>query len=113
MPRSKPPYPPQLRRGIIELDRSGRATASLAREFEVSENSIRIWAKLRDLEDGQRIDGLTSDERAELQQLRREVRQLREEREILKEAAAWFAQEATAVPGAGDTQTARKWGQGG
>jgi transposase len=73
MPRSKPPYPPEFRRRIIELFRSGRTMASLAKGFEVSENSIRIWAKQRDLDAGERSDGLTSDERAELQQLRREA----------------------------------------
>lgn len=98
MPRSKPPYPPEFRRRIVELHRSGRSMASLAKEFEVSENSIRIWTKQIDVDEGRRSDGLTSDERAELQQLRREVRQLREEREILKKAAAWFAQESTAAP---------------
>lgn len=76
MPKSKPPYPPEFLRRIVELHRSGRSMASLAKEYEVSADSIRIWAKQTDLDEGRRSDGLTSDERAELQQLRREVRQL-------------------------------------
>ena len=51
-----------------------------------------------DLDDGKRSDGLTTDERAELAQLRRENRILREEKEILKKAAAWFAQETGSTP---------------
>ena len=54
---------------------------------------IRKWVKQADLDAGKRSDGLTSEEREEVVRLRREVRTLREEREILKEAAAWFAQE--------------------
>jgi transposase len=54
--------------------------------------------KRADLDDGRRTDGLTSDEREELNRLRRENRVLREEKEILKKAAAWFAQETNATP---------------
>jgi transposase len=86
MPKSKPPYPIEFRRRIIELHRSGRTMASLANPFEVSENSIRIWSKQVDLDEGRRTDGLTSDERTEFQQLRREVRHLREERETPKKS---------------------------
>jgi len=64
----------------------------------VTGNSIRNWVKRADLDDGRRTDGLTSDEREELNRLRRENRVLREEKEILKKAAAWFAQETNATP---------------
>lgn len=99
MPKSRPPYPPEYRRRIVELARAGRPIKQLARDFEPTENCIRNWVKQTDLDDGRRHDGLTSDERAELTQLRREVRVLREEKEILKKAAAWFAQETGSTPG--------------
>jgi transposase len=98
MPRSKPPYPAELRQRILDLVRAGRTLASLAREFEPTETTIRNWIAQADRDAGIRSDGLTTDERKELNQLRRENRTLREEREILKKAAAWFAQETGATP---------------
>jgi len=98
MPKSPPPFPPEFRRQMVELVRAGRTPAELSREFEVSANSIRIWVRQCDLDEGRRDDGLTSDEREELRRLRRENRQLREEREILKKATAWFARETGSVP---------------
>jgi transposase len=88
MPKGKPPYPREFRERVVELARSGRTFASLVREFNVSEPTIRSWIKQSDLNAGRRSDGVTSDERAELARLRRENRTLREEREILKKAAA-------------------------
>jgi transposase len=78
--------------------RSGRPIAQLAREFEASANAIRKWVKQSGLDDGLRSDGLTTAEREELNRLRRENRVLREEREILSKAAAWFATEIGSVP---------------
>ena len=98
MPKSRPPYPPEYRRRIVDLARAGRPISQLAREFEATGNSVRNWIKQADLDDGRRSDGLTTDERAELAQLRRENRILREEKEILKKAAAWFAQETGSTP---------------
>jgi len=98
MPQTHPPYPPEYRRRIIELARVGRSVKELAREFEPSANAIRKWVKQAGLDEGLRSDGLTTDERAELNHLRRENRVLREEREILAKAAAWFATETGAVP---------------
>jgi transposase len=83
---------------MVELVRAGRSPKALAKEFEPSEQTIRNWVKQAALDTGQRTDGLTSEERAELRQLRRENRQLKLEREILKKAAAWFARETGAVP---------------
>jgi transposase len=98
MPKSRPPYPPEYRRRIVELARAGRSFKQLAEEFEPSENCIRNWVKQADLDNGRRHDGLTTDEREELNRLRRENRVLREEKEILKKAAAWFAQETGSTP---------------
>ena len=98
MPRSRPPYPPEFRRQMVELVRAGRSAEELGREFEPSAESIRNWVRQADLDEGLRDDGLTSAERAELRRLRRENRQLRTEREILAKAAAWFARETGSVP---------------
>jgi transposase len=83
---------------MVELVRSGRSPEALSREFEPTAQSIRQWVKQADLDEGRRHDGLTTEEREELTRLRRENRVLREEREILKKAAAWFAQETTSSP---------------
>jgi transposase len=98
MPRTHQPYAPQYRRRIIELARAGRSVNELAREFEPTAETIRQWIKQAGLDDGLRSDGLTTSEREELNRLRRENRVLREEREILAKAAAWFAQETGTTP---------------
>jgi len=74
------------------LARAGRSVEGLAREFEPCVGTIQGWVKHADRDNGRRDDGLTSDERNELRRLRRENRQLRQERDILSKAAAWFAQ---------------------
>ena len=98
MARSRPAYPAEFRRQMIELVRAGRRPEELAREFEPSAQAIRNWVKQADLDEGRRKDGLTSEERQELRKLRCEVKQLRMEREILAKAAAWFARETHSVP---------------
>ena len=98
MPRYRTAYPPEFRRQMVDLVRSGRTPEELAREFEPSANAIREWIKQAALDEGLRNDGLTTSEREELNRLRRENRVLREEREILSKAAAWFAQETGATP---------------
>jgi transposase len=83
---------------MVELVRAGRSAEELSREFEPSAESIRNWVRQSDLDEGRREDGLTSAEREELSRLRRENRRLREEREILSKAAAWFARETGSIP---------------
>ena len=96
--KTRPSYPPEFRRRMIELVHGGKTPEALSREFEPTAQSIRQWAKQADLDDGRLHDGLTTEERDELTRLRRENRVLREEREILKKAAAWFAQETQSSP---------------
>ncbi|SRR5206468_4464803 len=98
MPKSHHPYTPEYRRRLVELVRSGRSPESLAKQFEPTAQAIRNWVKQADLDEGRRADGLTTEEREELTRLRREIKILREEREILKKAAAWFAKETSSTP---------------
>ncbi len=98
MPRSRPPYPPEYRQRLVDLVRGGRTPEELSREFEPSAQSIWNWVRQAELDGGLRSDGLTSEEKSELRQLRRENRVLRAEKEILKKAAAWFAQETGSTP---------------
>jgi transposase len=98
MPKSRPPYPPEFRRQMVERVRAGRSPEELAREFEPTAQAIRNWVRQADRDDGRRDDGLTSAEREEIRRLRREVKQLRLEREILAKAAAWFARETDSIP---------------
>ena len=98
MPKSRPPYSDEFRQQILELVRAGRNPEELAAEFEPTAQTIRNWIKKAERDAGQRQDGLTRDEKAELARLRKENKQLRLEREILSKAAAWFARETDAVP---------------
>lgn len=92
------PYPPEFRRQMVELVRAGRTPEELAREFEPSGQTIRNWFQQADRDAGRRSDGLTTEERDEVRRLRRRVKQLELEREILKKAAAWFARETDVIP---------------
>jgi len=83
---------------MVELVRAGRDPEDLAREFEPSAQAIRNWVRQAERDGGRRGDGLTTGEREELARLRRENRQLRQERDILAKAAAWFARETGTIP---------------
>jgi transposase len=98
MPKSRPPYAAEYRRRMLDLVRAGRTPESLEKEFGLSAQTVRNWIRQTDLDAGRRSDGLTTEEREELNRLRRRVRVLEEEREILKKAAAWFAKETTSGP---------------
>ena len=98
MGRTRLPYPPEFREQMVALVRSGRTPESLSREFEPTAQTIHNWVRQADLDAGRRTDGLTTAEREELRRLRRENKQLKIEREILKKAAAWFARETNSIP---------------
>jgi len=97
MGKSGRAYDPQFRERILELVRSGQSIKKMAREYGLHWGTIYNWKKQAGIDAGE-VPGLTTDEKKELSKLRRENEILREERDILKKAAAWFAQEAAPAP---------------
>lgn len=97
MRKSRPPYSVEYRQRILELARQGRSPVELAREFEPARQTIWLWIKQAGIDAGD-LDGVSTDEKQELVRLRREVAVLREEKEILAKAAAWFAEETARTP---------------
>jgi transposase len=99
MPKSHPPYTAEFRAEALRLVRSsGKTKTEIARDLGISLEALRHWLRQAELDAGERHDGLTSEEQAELRRLRRENRILREEREILVKAAAFFARETNSLP---------------
>ena len=89
-----PPYPPEFRKEALRLLRAGeRTVGELAGDLGVSDQTLRNWLRQAEVEEGRR-EGLSGAEREELRRLRHEVKVLREEREVLKSAAAFFARES-------------------
>ena len=84
MPRSRPPYSSEYRQQMVDLVRGGRTPDSLSREFEPTAQSIWNWVRQAERDEGTRTDGLTTEEKEELRRLRREVRVLREEKEMVR-----------------------------
>ncbi len=99
MPKTRAPYAPEFRRQMVDLVRAGRDPDDLAREFEPTAQSIRNWVAVAGVKQGGREEkGSAPVDSDELVRLRREVRQLRQERDILSKAAAWFARETGTLP---------------
>ena len=91
MPR---PYPKEFREGALQLVREGeRPIVEIAHSLGIAESCLRRWVKQAELDRGERSDGWTTGEREELRRLRRENARLKQEKEILRKAAAFFARE--------------------
>ena len=93
VPKTRPAYPPEFRREAVQMLRAGRTPRELAASLGVSEQTLRNWRRQDQVDRHERDDGLTSDEREELRRLRRENARLKQERDLLKRAAAFFAKE--------------------
>lgn len=107
MGRKSKGYAPEFRQQMIELVAAGRTPEKLSREFEPSALAIRNWVAQAQRDAGKRGDSLTSFEREELARLRRDVKQLQQERDILSLATAWFAREANTISPKGSRSSAR------
>ena len=93
MPRTKPPYPSEFRREAVQLVLAGRSVRDVADSLGCSDQSLHSWVKQHQLDQRERDDGLTSSEREELRELRKRVKRVEQERDILKRAAVLFAAE--------------------
>jgi transposase len=93
MPKTRPAYPPEFRREAMQMLRAGRTPRELSESLGVSEQTLRNWRRQEQVDRHERDDGLTTDERDELRRLRRENARLKQERDLLKRAAAFFATE--------------------
>ena len=94
-PRRRRSFTPEFKAEMVELcQRGDRSAGQVAKDFDLTETALREWVRQAERDAGTRQDGgLTSSERQELAELRRENRRLREDVEILKRATAFFAKE--------------------
>ena len=91
--RPRRSFSPEFKAEVVELCRRGdRSIGQVARDLDLTETAVREWVRQADIDAGRR-DGLSTEERQELARLRKENRILREERDILKRATAFFAKE--------------------
>jgi transposase len=93
VPKTRPAYPEEFRREAVQMLRAGRSPRELSESLGVSQQTLRNWRRQDQLDRHERDDGLTSEERDELRRLRRENVRLKQERDLLKRAAAFFAAE--------------------
>ena len=93
VPKTRPAYPAEFRHEAVQMLRAGRTPRELAESLGVSEQTLRNWRRQDQRDRHERDDGLTTDERDELRRLRRENARLKQERDLLKRAAAFFAAE--------------------
>jgi transposase len=93
-PHPRRSFTAEFKAEVVELVRQpGNTAGSVARDLNLTETAVRAWAKQADLDQGRRSNGLTSEQLSEMAQLRKELREAREERDILKRAVAFFARE--------------------
>jgi transposase len=93
-PRPRRSFTPEFKAEIVELCQSGdRSVGQVAKDFDLTETAVREWLKQAERDAGTGDGGLTTSEKDELAQLRRENRRLREDVEILKRATAFFVKE--------------------
>jgi transposase len=93
VPKTRPAYPDEFRREAVRMLRAGRTPREFSESLGVSEQTLRNGRRPDQVDRRERDDGLSSDEREELRRLRRENARLRQERDLLKRAAAFFAAE--------------------
>ena len=93
-PRRRRSFTPEFKAEVVALvRRPDNTVASVSREMDLTETAVRTWVRQAERDEGVRTDGMTTAERAEMAQLRKELREAREERDILKRAVAFFARE--------------------
>ncbi len=93
MPPTRPPYPPEFKEEAVRLMRSsGKPLAQISRDLDVAEQTLRNWREQDEVDEGER-EGLTTTEREELGRLKKRVKVLEQEKEVLRKATAFFARE--------------------
>jgi len=91
--RARRSFTPEFKADAVRLVQGGKSVPEVARDLDLTETALREWVRRAEADAGEREDVLTTEERQELARLRREVKTLRQEREILKAAATFFAKE--------------------